>query len=336
MRNHLRFVSLFSVLTAALGAQATYLTVPVIADATTNADQPTVNYGLTPDLDFGKDFASSPTFRVWFTRGHVMFDLTVLQSLPRPLRARFLWYQDPARTIPAGCLGVAVHRITAPWSETAVTWATNPPFDPTVVARENVGGWDCNGWHAFDVTSLVNTWLDGTQPNFGMLLRDDGEISAGASRPGKGISREAANPTLWPYLELSWGLAYGDGCPSGAGAPALELTGGAPQLGSSFTLTSSNLGASTPTILDLGLSRTAWGPFALPLPLASVGIAGGCRLLASGEMSAAALSNAGGVRTDVLPVPNLPTLSGLDLYLQTLALAGSGLVATNGFAIRLF
>lgn len=336
MRTHFPLFAVLGMSAGSLAAQAAYQTLPVSADATTNADQPTVNYGLTPDLDFGKDFASSPTFRVWFTRGHVQFDLSSLQNLPRPMRARFWWNQDQARTIPAGCLAVAVHRVTSPWSETTVTWATNPTFDAAVVAREDVGGWNCSGWHAFDVTAMVNGWLDGVYPNLGMVIRDDGESSAGAARPGKGTSREAANAALRPYLELSWGLAYGAGCPAGTPAPTLELSSGAPQLSGSFTMTSSSLGASVPSILHLGISRTAWGALTLPFPLASIGIPGGCSLLASGNVALAAATNSSGMRVDTFPVPNLPTLRGLQLYLQTIALAGPGLATTNGFAVRLY
>ena len=99
-------------------------------------------------------------------------------------------------------------------------------------------------------------------------------------------------------------------------------------------MTSSSLGAGAPSFLLLGFSRTAWGALALPLPLGSIGIPGGCSLLASGQAKLAAVTNGSGTRVDTFTVPNLPTLRGLQIYLQTLALSGPGLAATNGFAVR--
>lgn len=330
----LPLLAVLAALAAPIAAQPAYVTLPPSADATTNADQPTVNFGGSTELDFGKDFVSSPNFRTWFTRGHVLFDLSPLQGMPRPLRARLWWNQDGARTTPAGCLAVAVHRITSAWSENTVTWTTNPTFDATVVTREDVGGWNCNGWHVFDVSSLVDGWLAGSWPNLGMLIRDDGEISAGAARPGKGFSREAA-AAVQPYLELSWGVAFGAGCPASP-MPELDLASGAPQIGGSFSMASSGLGASAPSVLCLGLSKTAWGAVPLPLPLASLGFAG-CSLLVSPDLVAFGATDASGGRIDRFVVPRLPALSGLLLHLQALALpAAATLNATNGFSVRLF
>lgn len=62
---------------------------------------------------------------------------------------------------------VNVHRITADWSETGVTWANfGGSYDPTVVGSFVA---DSPGWKSVDITSLVQEWADGT-PNFGVLL----------------------------------------------------------------------------------------------------------------------------------------------------------------------
>ncbi len=62
---------------------------------------------------------------------------------------------------------VNVHRVTAPWSETFVTWNNfGGAYDPAVAASfiGNVG------WQSADVTALVQAWVDGTVPNYGILL----------------------------------------------------------------------------------------------------------------------------------------------------------------------
>lgn len=63
---------------------------------------------------------------------------------------------------------VNLHRITAPWDETAVTWnnfggSYAPGVEGSFVAN-------VTGWHSVDVTALVQDWLDGTYENYGFLL----------------------------------------------------------------------------------------------------------------------------------------------------------------------
>src|SRR5688572_27125625 len=100
---------------------AQLVTLSPIADATTDANQPSVNFGSAPELDFGKAFSSSPTFQVWMTRGHVQFDLTGLVGTGLvPTRATFFWYQRTSNA--AGCLDVSLHNVVAPWSEGTITW----------------------------------------------------------------------------------------------------------------------------------------------------------------------------------------------------------------------
>jgi hypothetical protein len=67
---------------------------------------------------------------------------------------------------------VNVHRVTADWGEYSVTWNSfGSSFDPAVI------GWfyTNQGWNTVDVTALVQAWVDGVVPNFGVLLRQDGE-----------------------------------------------------------------------------------------------------------------------------------------------------------------
>ena len=65
---------------------------------------------------------------------------------------------------------VTLHRVTNYWEEMMVTW------------DNFAGGFDTNiegtftpsaaGWYFVDVTSLVNSWYDGTFTNYGMLLKE--------------------------------------------------------------------------------------------------------------------------------------------------------------------
>ncbi|MEM2983170.1 MAG: DNRLRE domain-containing protein, partial [Candidatus Bathyarchaeia archaeon] len=62
------------------------------------------------------------------------------------------------------------HRITSPWNED-VTWSTRPGFDPNVESSAYITG---NGWYSWDLTSLVQQWINGTMDNYGVAIYDHG------------------------------------------------------------------------------------------------------------------------------------------------------------------
>jgi hypothetical protein len=63
---------------------------------------------------------------------------------------------------------VRVHRITAPWVEADVNWASfGGAFDPATIATFEADG---TGWHTATVTSLVQAWVDNPSENYGLLL----------------------------------------------------------------------------------------------------------------------------------------------------------------------
>lgn len=61
-----------------------------------------------------------------------------------------------------------VHVITAPWSETGVTWASfGNAFDPTAILSFRT---DDIGWIELNVTAQVQSWVNNPSQNFGLLL----------------------------------------------------------------------------------------------------------------------------------------------------------------------
>jgi hypothetical protein len=63
---------------------------------------------------------------------------------------------------------VTVHRITADWVENTVTWNSfGEQYDATV---ENSFVPNAVGFYSINVTSLVQGWISGTYPNYGLLL----------------------------------------------------------------------------------------------------------------------------------------------------------------------
>jgi hypothetical protein len=106
---------------------------------------------------------------------------------------------------------IDVHRVTAAWEENTVTWnsfggAYNSAIDGSFMA-------DGAGWRAVDITALVQSWMDGTHPNNGLLLE---QIAAEIPRT-LFQSRETYYP---PYLELCFDA--GAGCEEVA--PTADVT----------------------------------------------------------------------------------------------------------------
>lgn len=98
---------------------------------------------------------------------------------------------------------VSVHRITKAWDELGVTWnnfmpgpGDPPSYDPAPFASFSTA---INGPHAVDVTALVQAWVNGTAPNYGVLLEQ------GLTPGSLFVSSEfLANPALRPKLEISY------------------------------------------------------------------------------------------------------------------------------------
>lgn len=78
-----------------------------------------------------------------------------------------------------GVLTLETHRVTRAWIEAQVSalkatttksWGTvGGDFAATVVSTADI----CNGgnvWHTWDVTALVQEWVDGISPDYGLIL----------------------------------------------------------------------------------------------------------------------------------------------------------------------
>jgi hypothetical protein len=91
---------------------------------------------------------------------------------------------------------VNIHRITAPWDEHTVTWNSFAgSYDPTIIATMNILG---VGWYTADITSLVQDWLDGVYPDYGIL------IEQAEDRFTRYSSSEYGVAALHPYLEICY------------------------------------------------------------------------------------------------------------------------------------
>jgi hypothetical protein len=100
----------------------------------------------------------------------VRFDTSVFPADMVIDRAILRVYLDASYDYAGGAHNIRLYRIDSPWTESGVSWNTEPslagtPITSTVVPH---GGF---AWYWFDVTELVQQWVDGSVPNYGIALR---------------------------------------------------------------------------------------------------------------------------------------------------------------------
>ncbi|UCE37668.1 MAG: DUF2341 domain-containing protein, partial [Thermoplasmata archaeon] len=106
----------------------------------------------------------------------IQFDLS---SAPENIENAKLWlYRSSGNSFSSN---IYVHRLTQSWTELDSNWNT---YDGTNSWATLGGDYDSteessttvppvNGWYSWDITDLVKGWVNGTYPNYGMLLRAD-------------------------------------------------------------------------------------------------------------------------------------------------------------------
>jgi len=88
---------------------------------------------------------------------------------------------------------IEVHRATAAWDETTVTWANFAnSYDPTIIDTFP----RLVGWQTADLTGLVQGWVDGSIDNQGILLRSDTTFLT------RFVSSESPDIAHRPQLEI--------------------------------------------------------------------------------------------------------------------------------------
>lgn len=85
-------------------------------------------------------------------------------SVDRAVLRLFVMYKTGIEPTP-----VLINRVTSPFETATVTYNTMPALEATAYAL-NINMSDVMRYVEIDVTALVNQWLDGTYPNYGIAL----------------------------------------------------------------------------------------------------------------------------------------------------------------------
>ncbi len=154
--------------------------------------------------------------------GLLKFDLTGFTLAPGETAKLSLYVLDasvvgfPATNAsPSTPASTTIYGVGSDWTYNTVTWATRPPAG-TQSGTSLVDG--INKWVTFDVTNLVDSWLNAGQTNNGFLVRQDEIVlNGGKVTPVYASSRAAANQPILQIVAV----------PEPTAAGALGLVGAA-------------------------------------------------------------------------------------------------------------
>lgn len=154
------------------------------ADAEVNTNNPDANYGSNTYYRVG--VLSGKKYRVY-----IKFDLTGIPEGSAIISATLKLHKQSGTDIT-----VNVHKVSGSWSETGITWNNQPSYDSDTAASDSAP--NAEGWFEFDVTSVVQAWIDG-ESNYGFVLENDG-----ATYSIVFDSREASDTSIRPKLVVEY------------------------------------------------------------------------------------------------------------------------------------
>ena len=150
---------------ADLAPISTTITLYPVADTWVNDNLRTINYGTQTKLVVGSNECPGVEFPD-VGRALLRFDLSalpsgrVIESATLRLYVRYLTTSES--------MMISMHRITSWWSETGVTWNSQPGHTSPYWTR-NLGAWT-GTWAEWDATNLVRDWYGGAHSNYGLKL----------------------------------------------------------------------------------------------------------------------------------------------------------------------
>ncbi len=199
---------------------------------------------LQPDAAAGKDASLAENSTTWnygsfgllraqagaggHWRSPLQFDLVGLPFGARILSATLELYRTTGTQDAPGVMNV--HAITHSWEEgnssgsanpgvtwddrdTSLPWTTpGGDYDATPSAHGQIDT-STDTWFDFDITSLVQQWVDGTRENNGMMLVAGDDVVR-----AEFLSSDAADPSLRPKLNVRYACECGSPCVASQGS----------------------------------------------------------------------------------------------------------------------
>ena len=186
------------------------------ADAYVTSSMPTANFGASPILPVQAE-----------TTSYVRFNLGALPGSAKIAKATLRLYVD-AVTAPGS---FDVFQVSSGWSEPGVTFNTAPSLGASATGGQSIAiaKTSVNQFVLVDVTPLVQGWLDGSVPNYGLAL-------ALTTASGSFAFDSKENSGHYPEVEVvldgtaALGATTSVGTVGASGAPVSKALGLTPNL----------------------------------------------------------------------------------------------------------
>jgi hypothetical protein len=135
-------------------------------------------------------------------------DLSALSSAATINSAKLGLYRYDAYN--SNSLTLDAYQITSSWAE-SVTYSTQPSYNLTAESSVTVSG-TTDGWYEWDITNLVQQWVDGSATNYGVAIYNHGtgyfqrfvsSDNATATSPPD-VLLPPRDASLRPYLDVDF------------------------------------------------------------------------------------------------------------------------------------
>ena len=182
-------------------ARSSAYTAPVSLFPTQDSEiwqlQPEVNFGSTDELWIASQLEGGQPSN-W--RSILMFDVSGIGDTVTS--AQLVVHVASVKGTPQGRIYDAI-ALSKAWTESSVTWnMVYQHFTSGSFSQTTIGAVSSGSSITFEVTDIVQKWISGTLPNFGIGIWDDQENSSVAVGV-RFYSREDPNHALRPTLTIS-------------------------------------------------------------------------------------------------------------------------------------
>ena len=178
-------------------------------DSYVSSNYPDTNYGSLPFLNIGKNDSSFslkviradyPYVSIYkYFRAYLQFDLSTLPADAVIVNADLKLYQF--NNSETDDFMIALHRVTESWDETTITYNNQPAYSlsPESTIAITAGAFT---WLSWDITTLLQGWLDASIGNYGIVLKETNESLLNVS--GCYSAEVIPEPTLRPKIEITY------------------------------------------------------------------------------------------------------------------------------------
>jgi hypothetical protein len=106
-------------------------------------------------------------------RTYIKFDLSTVPGDAVVVDADLKLYQWG--TFGTANFTIALYNVTSAWDESTITWNLQPTCSIDAEITSDITA--AIAWKSWDIDTLVQTWLDGSITNYGVVLKDTDEAS---------------------------------------------------------------------------------------------------------------------------------------------------------------